>query len=269
MVIHGYHRPVISIMSKRIAVVGATGRIGTLTRALLEQGGHDVVPISRQHGVDIITGDGVDAALEGVSTVIDVTNTAAADASATEAFFITAGSNLLEREYRAGVEHHVTLSIAGVSRVAGNAHYAGKRAQEAVVEAGKVAYTIVPATQFHDFAAMVASWGIVEDVARIAPLLVQPVAPGDVANVLARVATGPAQGRHPDIAGPDTQDLVDMARRTYEARGQTIRLLPTWDNGFFDATMAGNILLPAPDAEICSTSFDDWLDGERRLTARE
>lgn len=210
-----------------------------------------------------MTGTGLDTALDGVSAVIDVTNSTASHESETTAFFGTASRNLLDRELEAGVGHHVLLSIAGVTTVAGNAHYAGKRAQEAVVEAGQVPYTIVPATQFHDFAAMVASWSEVDGVARLAPLLVQPIAPMDLARTLVRVATGPAQGRHVDVAGPDPQDLVDMARRTYEARGQTIRLVPTWDNGFFDVGMAGNVLLPAEDAEIAPTSFEDWLIDEQ------
>lgn len=247
----------------RIAVAGATGRIGRLTHTLLRNAGHDVVPISRSTGVDVTTGAGLDAALDGVTAVVDTTNSPAGTTAETESFFTSASRNLLEAGRRGGVNHHVVLSIAGVSKVRGNAHYAGKRAQEAVVEGSGVPHTIVPATQFHDFAAMVASWTEVDGAARIAPLLVQPIAPEDVAAVLARVAVADPQGRHVDIAGPGPQDLVDMARRTYEARGRTIELIPTWDNGIFDVSMAGNVLLPAEDAQIAPTSFDDWLDSER------
>ncbi|MFC4376116.1 SDR family oxidoreductase [Nocardia halotolerans] len=246
----------------RIAVVGASGRIGQLTGNALKQNGHDVVPISRGHGVDVYTGVGLAAALADVHAVVDVTNCTATGESENVDFFTTATKNLLEQGRRAGVRHHVTLSIAGVGRVAGNAHYAGKRAQEAAVEAGETAYTIVPATQFHDFAAMVASWTEQEGVARIAPLLIQPIAPAEVAGILARVAAGEPQGRHVDIAGPGPQDLVDMARRTYAARGRSVQLVPTWDNGLFDATMAGEVLLPGADAEIAPTSFEDWLADE-------
>jgi uncharacterized protein YbjT (DUF2867 family) len=242
----------------RIAVVGATGRIGALTRAALERDAHEVVPISRSHGVDVVTGSGLEAAMTGVDAVIDVTNSTAVQESETVAFFTTATKNLLAAERLAGVRHHVALSIVGIAKVPGNAHYAGKRAQEATVEAGDVPHTIVPATQFHDFAEMVASWTEADGVARLAPLLVQPIAPKDVADVLSRVATGPAQGRHVDIAGPETQDLVDMARRTYAARGRSIRLVPTW-RGTFDVGMAGEVLLPAADAEILPTTFDAWL----------
>jgi uncharacterized protein YbjT (DUF2867 family) len=151
-------------------------------------------------------------------------------------FFTTVTENLLEHEHGAGVGHHVTLSIAGVDEVRGNAHYAGKCAQEAAVEAGGVPCMIVPATQFHDFAAMTASWSERDGVAEIAPLLIQPVAPAEVVAVLADVATGAPQGRHVDIAGPDPHDLVDMARRACAARGRPVRLVPTWD-GIFDSTI--------------------------------
>ncbi|ASR36533.1 NmrA family transcriptional regulator [Prauserella marina] len=248
----------------RVAVIGATGRIGALTTEALVAAGHDVVPVSRSHGIDVREGTGLRSALDGAEAVIDTTNSTATDEAETVGFFTTTTRNLLAAEREAGVRHHVVLSIAGVGNVGGNAHYAGKRAQEAEVASGGVPCTIVPATQFHDFAAMVASWTEADGVARIAPLLVQPIAPVDVAAILARVATGAPQGRHADVAGPGTQDLVDMARRTYAARGRSITLVPTWHTGIFDVTMAGDVLLPAPGAEIAPTSFDTWLDDEKR-----
>jgi uncharacterized protein YbjT (DUF2867 family) len=242
----------------RIAVAGATGNIGALTVTALQRGGHDVVRISRSLGVDLVTGDGLDAALAGVEAVVDATSTTATDPVETVAFFGTATRNLLAAEERAGVRHHVLLSIVGVAHIEGNAHYAGKREQERLVAAGPVPWTIVPATQFHDFAAMVASWTEQDGVATIAPLLIQPIAPADVADTLAEVATGTPQGRHPDLAGPETQDLVDMARRTYQARGRTVKLVPTW-TGLFGLSMAGNVLLPGEGARIAPTTFDEWL----------
>lgn len=242
----------------RIAVAGATGNIGALTVAALEQGGHEVVRISRSLGVDLSTGAGLDAALAGVDAVVDATNGAAGDVAETVAYFGTATSNLLAAEEQAGVRHHVLLSIVGVDRVEGNAHYAGKREQERLVTAGPVPWTIVPATQFHDFAAMVASWVEQDGVATIAPLLVQPIAPADVADVLAEIATGEPRGRYTDVAGPEPQDLVDMARRTNDARGRVVKLVPAW-SGIFGPEMAGNVLLPGESARIAPTTFDEWL----------
>ncbi|MGH9228953.1 MAG: SDR family oxidoreductase [Acidimicrobiales bacterium] len=242
----------------RIAVAGATGHIGALTVSVLESHGHDVVRISRSLGVDLLISEGLDDALTGVGAVVDVTNSTAPDRAEAVAYFGAATRNLLAAEARAGVRHHVLLSIVGVDRVEGNAHYAGKREQERLVADGPVPWTIVPATQFHDFAAMVASWTEHDGAATIAPLLVQPIAPADIADVLAEVATGEPQGRYADVAGPEPQDLVDMARRTNEARGHRVRLVPSW-SGIFDATMAGDVLLPDDGARIAPTTFDEWL----------
>ena len=163
--------------------------------------------ISRSLGVDLTTGDGLDAALTGVEAVVDATSATATDRDEAVAYFGTTTRNLLAAEERAGVRHHVLLSIVGVDRVEGNAHYAGKREQERLVTEGPVPWTIVPATQFHDFAAMVTSWTEQDGVATIAPLLVQPIAPADVADILAEIATGAAAGalprrRRPGAAGP-------------------------------------------------------------------
>lgn len=243
----------------RIAVAGATGNIGARTVSALERDGHDVVRISRSLGVDLLTGDGLDAALGGVDAVVDAVSSPPVDPDETRRYFATATSNLLAAEERAGVRHHVLLSIVGIDRMdGGTAHYAGKREQERLVEAGRVPWTIVPATQFHDFAAMAASWTERDGVAIIAPLLVQPIAPDDIAAVLAEVATGAPQGRHVDVAGPEPQDLVDMARRTHAVLGRDVRLIPSW-SGPLGLEMAGNVLLPAENARIAATTFDQWL----------
>ena len=246
----------------RIAVAGATGNIGTLTAAALQRDGHEVVGISRSLGVDLTTGEGLDDVLAGVDAVVDATNSTAADPAETVAYFGAVTRNLLAAEERAGVGHHVLLSIVGVDRIEGNAHYAGKREQERLVAAGPVPWTIVPATQFHDFAAMVTSWTERDGVAAIAPLLVRPVAPADVAAVLAEIATGRPRGRYRDVAGPEPQDLVDMARRTGQARGRAVKLVPTWSS-IFSPEAAGNVLLPGPDARIMPTTFDQWLAEQR------
>ncbi|MFJ6676376.1 SDR family oxidoreductase [Actinosynnema sp. NPDC091369] len=242
----------------RIAVAGATGNIGSLTVAALERGGHDVVRVSRSAGVDLRTGEGLDAALAGVDAVVDATNIAAVDRARTVELFGAMTRTLLDAEARAGVRHHVLLSIVGIADIEGNAHYAGKREQERLVTEGPVPWTIVPATQFHDFAEMVAGWAEQDGVAAIAPLLVQPIAPQDVAEVLAEIAVGEPQGRYADVAGPETQDLVDMARRTHQARGRDVRLVPTW-SGVFGVEMSGNALLPGDRVRIAPTTFDEWL----------
>jgi uncharacterized protein YbjT (DUF2867 family) len=132
-----------------------------------------------------------------------------------------------------------------------------------------VPWTIVPVTQFFDFAATVASWTERDGTAYIAPLLVQPIAPADVAEVLADIAGGTPQGRYRDVAGPEPQDLVDMARRTHHALGRVVKLVPTWES-ILGLDMAGNVLLPGPNARIAATTFEDWLAYQeaRRLSPR-
>ena len=246
----------------RTAVAGATGTIGSLTVDALVRGGHEAVRLSRSLGVDLATGAGLDTALTGVEAVVDVTNYPAGSADEAVASFGTATRNLLAAGQAAGVRHHVLLSIAALGRIEGNAHYAGKREQERLVASGPVPWTIVPATQFHDFAATVAGWTEQNGVAPIPPLLVQPIAPADVAEVLAEVAAGAPQGRHRDVAGPETQDLVDMARRTNDARDRQVRLVPTWSS-LFGPDWAGEVLLPGADARIPPTTFDEWLEQQR------
>jgi uncharacterized protein YbjT (DUF2867 family) len=243
----------------RIAVAGATGNIGARTVAALERHGHDVVRISLSLGVDLITGEGLDAALAGVDAVVDAISAPPVGPDETREYFATTTTNLLESEQRAGVRHHVLLSIVGIHKIdGGTAHYEGKRVQERLIEAGPVPWTIVPATQFHDFAAMAASWTEQDGVALIAPLLVQPIAPDDIAQVLAELAAGPPQGRYVDVAGPETQDLVDMARRTHAVLGRSVTLVPTW-SGPLGQEMAGDVLLPGDGARIAPTTFEQWL----------
>ena len=250
----------------RIAVAGATGRIGRLTIAALEGAGHQAVPISRAQGVDAYTGGGLADALRGADALIDVMNIPSQDRAEIISFFGTTTRNLLAAEEEAGVRHHVLLSIVGLEHDQRAPHYAGKREQERLVTAGPVPWSIVCATQFHDFAAMVAGWTERHGTATIAPLLIQPIAHADVAAFLAEVAVGaPLRGRL-DVAGPETQDLVDMARRTYAARGKDITLIPTW-RSVFGPDMAGEVMLPGAGARLGATTFDAWLAagaGERR-----
>ncbi|TVY06244.1 NAD-dependent epimerase/dehydratase family protein [Mycolicibacterium porcinum] len=246
----------------RIAVAGATGNIGARVVAALQGAGHDVVAISRSNGVDLSTGEGLDAALAGVQAVVDAISAPPTDRDSTVDYLGTATRNLLAAEDRAGVGHHVLLSIVGIHGIDGNPHYAGKREQERLIEAGSVPWTIVPATQFHDFAEMVVSWTERDGRAEIAPLLVQPIDPDDVAAVLAEIVAGDPQGRYADVAGPQTQDLVDLARRTLAARGRDVTLMPTWSS-IFGVEMAGNALLPGAGARIAPTTFDQWLSRQR------
>ena len=246
----------------RVAVIGATGLVGRPTVTALQESGHIAVPLARSTGADVLSGQGLDEALVGVDAVIDVTNTFATDPAEAETFLGTATRNILAAEQRAAVRHHVLLSILRLDRVTGNGHYFGKRRQEQLVEAGPVPWTILRASQFFDLAAMVVSWTTSDGIAVVPPLLVQPVAVVDVAAALAAVATSPPAYARVDLAGPEPQDFVDMARRTLAARQDRTRLVPSWRGGPFGVEMAGEVLLPGPNARLGVTSFDTWLQSD-------
>lgn len=243
----------------RVAVIGGTGLVGRAVVSALQRSGHDPVTVSRAQGVDVVTGAGLDQALSGAEAVVDASNLPATEREPARRDYGAAAHNLLAAEARAGVRHHVLLSIVGLDRIQGNAHYEGKRAQEEAAASGRVPYTIQRATQFHEFAGMVAEWTRQGDTASVPPALVQPVSVPEVGAVLAEVAVGAPVGRAPDLAGPLVEDLFDMARRTFAARGQALRLVPGWKAGPYGVEAAGEILLPGPGARIAATTFDAWL----------
>jgi len=244
----------------RIAVVGGTGLVGRHTVTALRRAGHDAVVLARSLGVDAATGEGLDQALRGVEAVIDATNVQAADPRAVREGFGAVTRHLLAAERRARVQHHVLLSIVGIDRIEGNAHYAGKRLQEELVSAADVPVTIQRATQFHEFAGMVIEWTRRGDEAIVPPALIQPIAAAEVGVALAELATGAAKGRASDLAGPAPEDLFDMARRMLAVRGETLRLVPSWRGGPLGPDAAGEALLPGPEARLGKSTFDDWLE---------
>jgi uncharacterized protein YbjT (DUF2867 family) len=244
----------------RIAVVGGTGLVGRHTVTALRRAGHEALALARALGVDVATGAGLDEALRGIDAVVDVTNIQSADPSAVRDGFAAATRTLLAAERRARVRHHVLLSIVGLDRIEGNAHYAGKRMQEQLVGLADVPATIQRATQFHEFAGMVVEWNRRGDAASVPPALVQPVAAADVGEALAELAVGAPKGRALDLAGPEPQDLLDMARRTLAVRGESLRLIPSWRDGPYGPEAAGEVLLPGPEARLGATTFDRWLE---------
>ena len=237
----------------RIAVIGGTGLVGGHVVSSVERSGHEAVVVARSRGVDLATGEGLDGALAGAEAVIDVSNAPAPEDLGTMT------ERLLAAEERAGVAHHVLLSIVGVHRVGGNPHYAGKRRQEELVQAGPVPWTIVHATQFHEFAVQIVGWTLRDGTATVPPLLLQPVAAADVGDALAEVAAGEPRHGTLELAGPETQDLVDMVRRAMAARGTPVRIVASWRDGPFTTEMAGEVLLPGTRARLARTTFDEWL----------
>lgn len=243
----------------KIAVAGGTGTVGRQVVAALEASGREAVVLARGRGVDVVTGDGLDAALEGVDAVVDTLNVVNLKEKVATEFFTTTSRNLLAAGARAGVRHHVLLSIVGVDRAPGYGYYRAKLAQEEAVRAGGVPWSVVRATQFHEFPGQVL--GAVPGPVGIMPrMLCRPVAAAEVGEYLAAVAAGPAQGQAPEIAGPQEEQMVDMARRLLRAQGRRRWVLPI-DFPGTGADFRGGALLPDGEGPRGTVTFDEWLAG--------
>jgi uncharacterized protein YbjT (DUF2867 family) len=244
----------------RVAVVGGTGTAGRHVVDVLSERGHEPVVLSRSRGVDVVSGRGLDAALDGASAVVDAGNVTTLRRTTAERFFGTATRNLLEAERRAGVRHHVALSIVGIDRV-DTGYYAGKRLQERLVLEGEVPATVLRATQFHDFPEQVMATSGVGPVRAVPRLRVQPVAGREVGEVLAELACGEPAGRAPDLGGPEEHDLVSLARAVVRARGGRRVVVPLPVPGAAGRAVAAGGLLPGEGARLGRITFQQWLDG--------
>lgn len=245
----------------RTAVAGGTGTVGRHVVAVLRERGVEPLVLSRSSGVDVRTGAGLD--LHGVDVVVDCLNVRTLARRAAEDFFGRTSRALVDAGRRAGVRHHVVLSVVGVDRV-DSGYYAGKRRQEQVVRDGGVPASVVRATQFHEFAGQVLRRGSAGPLAVVPRMRVQPAAAREVAEALVDVALGPAPVPLLEIAGPGVHDLPDLARRVLRARGSRRRVLPVRAPGAAGRAMAGGALLPGAGARLTRTPFDAWLSAGGR-----
>ena len=247
-------------MSK-IAVTGATGRVGHHVVDALEERGHEVVPISRSRGVDVITGEGLDAALEGVDVVVDAATGPSPDEQAATEFFTTSARNLLGAAERAGVKRIVLVSIIGIDDFEGG-YNAAKAAQEKALLAGPIPVSILRAAQFHEFVEALIEWGTQGDVAYVWPMQTQLVAARTVAEALADLATDDDPAPMSEIAGPRAERLVEAARLLATRRGAPSRV----EEGPADPSdpdaerYANGAALPRPGAAtLAGPTFEEWV----------
>ena len=252
----------------KIAVAGATGRVGHHVFDILSASGHDVVPISRSYGVDVISGEGLAAALAGVDSVIDVSTGPSPDEHEATEFFATATRNLQKEGEQAGVRHIVVVSIIGVDRLTGG-YNAAKLLHEHAMRSGPVPVSILRASQFHEFVMQLVEWGTQGDVSYLPNARFQPVAARTVAQALVDQATDPDwapvtdTAPIPEIAGPREEGFVDAARRLIARRGLPLRIEalsnPAWADQDTKLMEAG-ALLPNPHATLAGPTFEEWLD---------
>ena len=240
---------------KTVAVAGGTGQAGRRVVESVRRLGARAIVVSRSSGVDLTTGVGLDAVLEGVDAVIDVTNIVTQNHRRALAFFEASTRHLLEAEQRLGVRHHVLLSIVGIDRV-GLGYYRAKRAQENLVRQGAVPWTILRTTQFHEFSRQMLGDG---PVAVVPAMLSQPVAAQEVADELVRLSMAPAVGMAAELAGPRREWVADMARRLASERDRRTLVLTIPLPGATGRGMRTGALLPTGAGPRGTQTFEEWL----------
>jgi uncharacterized protein YbjT (DUF2867 family) len=252
----------------KIAVAGATGRVGRPLVDVLTSAGHDVVPMSRARGVDVVTGDGLTRALAGVECVIDVTGGPSPQQATATEFFTAAARNLHQAGERAGVPRMVALSIIGADRFTAG-YMAAKAAHERAVLAGPVPAGILRAAQFHEFVPQLVEWRRHGEVSYVPIMRTQLIAARAVARALAVLGTDPAlalapgQGGAPipEIAGPQAENLVDVATLLAARRDKPVKIEGVSDPADPDRDLYANgALLPGPEAVLAGPTFEEWLD---------
>ena len=250
-------------MQRKIAVAGGTGRVGSPIVELLRERGYEAVPMARSTGVDVITGEGLDAALDGAGAIIDAATGPSPDEAEATAFFTTAARNLQAAGERAGVERMVVVSIIGIDRFSGG-YNAAKVAQERIALAGPIPVHIVRAAQFHEFVSQLVDWGRQGDVSHVWDMRTQLVAARAVAEVVveATLAADFAAGAITEVAGPRAETLEAAARLLVAERGEALRIEGGRDPSMPDADLyAEGGALPGPDAILAGPTFADWLRG--------
>ena len=243
----------------KIIVIGGTGLIGSKVVSTLRAQGHDAVPASPDTGVNTITGAGLPEALAGASVVVDVSNSPSFEDAAVLKFFETSTRNLLAAEAKAGVRHHVVLSVVGTERLSASGYLRAKIAQEKLTRDSSIPYSIVHATQFFEFVKSIADAATVGNTVRLAPVLIQPMAAKDVASAVARVAVGLPVNGVVEIAGPQQFRLDQFIRRGLDARQDPRAVVADPHARYFGAELGERTLVPGANATLAETSFEAWL----------
>jgi len=264
----------------KIAVAGATGRVGRHVVDVLKAEGHDVVAMSRSSGVDVVTGQGLALALTGVECIIDAATGPSPDQKAATEFFTAAARNLHQAGERAGVRRMVVVSIIGTDRFTAG-YGAAKIAHEKAMLSGPIPVRVLRAAQFHEFVAQLVEWGRQGEVSLVPRMRIQPVAARTVAQALADLAADPESAPAPgssevpmlEIAGPREENLADLARLLVARRGDPLRIEGASDPADPDRDLyETGALLPGPDAILAGPTFEEWLnstsDVPQRLTVK-
>jgi uncharacterized protein YbjT (DUF2867 family) len=243
----------------KIVVVGGTGLIGSKLVKQLRERGQEVVAASPNTGVNSITGEGLADSLKGASVVVDVTNSPSWEDEAVLKFFETSTRNLLDYEAAAGVRHHVALSVVGTERLLESGFFRAKLAQENLIRASSIPYSIVRATQFFEFVKSIADISTKGNQVRLPPVLFQPMAADDVAGALVRVVTSSPVNATVEIGGPEKFRVDELVRRDLAAFHDPREVTSDPDARYYGIKVSGRTLVPEDNARLGETRFEDWL----------
>ena len=243
----------------KIVVIGGSGLIGSKLVNKLRERGHEVVAASPASGVNTITGEGLAEALAGARVVVDLANSPSFEDKAALEFFETSGRNLLAAEVAAGVGHHVALSVVGTDRLLESGYFRAKMAQEKLIKASKVPYTIVRSTQFFEFLGGIAQGGTEGQTVRLSPALVQPIAADDVAAAVADVTLGAPVNGTVEVAGPERVPLAELVERFLTAKADARKVVADVHARYFGVELNDQSLVPGDSPRIGSTRFEGWL----------
>jgi len=243
----------------KIVIIGGSGLIGKKLVNNLRQRGHDVVPASPSSGVNTITGEGLAAALVGAQVVVDVANAPVWEDKAVLEFFETSGRNLLAAEAKAGVGHHVALSVVGTDRLLASGYFRAKMAQETMIKASPIPYTIVRATQFFEFVGAIAQSATDGQTVRLPPALMQPIVSDDVAAAMADIAVEKPVNGTVELAGPEPIRLDELVRRYLSANRDSRKVTTDVHAPYYGIEVNDQSLIPGKSPRLGPTRFEDWL----------
>jgi len=243
----------------KIVVIGGTGLIGSKTVTILRQGGHEVVAASPKSGINAITVEGLKEAVAGAQVVIDLANSPSFEDKAVLEFFETSGHNLLAAESAAGVRHHVALSIVGTDRTPDNGYFCAKVAQEKLIEASGIPYSIIRATQFLEFLGTIAATSADGNMIRLSPGLFQPIAADDVAAIVADVALAAPRSGIVEIAGPERAPFNEIIARYLKAGGDPREVVSDPEARYWGGRVEERSLVPLGKARLGRIGLDEWL----------
>jgi uncharacterized protein YbjT (DUF2867 family) len=247
----------------KVVVIGGTGLIGSKLMGKLNEYGHEAVAASPNTGVNTLTGEGLAEALQDASVVVDVSNSPSWDDEDVMNFFRTSTTNLLRAEADAGVTHHVALSVVGTDRLQESGYFRAKQAQEELIKASDIPYSIVHATQFFEFVNGIADISTEGDTVRLAPVKFQPIHSDDVAAAVGRTAVGAPVNGVVEVAGPDVFQLDELIRQILADKDDSRTVVTDPSAPYSGAELKETTLVPGPDAHITETRFSDWL-GQKR-----